>query len=200
MLSAERATFAKAKTQGSVDGNAYANTRTDPNAFRVSAMLELDSPAERQPGHRAIDAERKRKVARSGAKSIVPDSGSAFAHLIDSRGWLQRPQQDGFAPSFRPRHKVHAPMDAIASVYIDMSAREKHRQVPALGATMRMARRIILRISLHFDDPAPDALYEKEHPKNQRSGFGCGKAQDSFYFGVHTVRNRNFIQGGASSQ
>jgi len=117
------------------------------------ASLEREPPARFAAAVFAVirsgDAESTREISRPAQHG---GRGLSVA-LLGARRDLGCAQQDRTCRSLVPGDDVHAPMDPVASVDVEMTGRPEHNGTSRSGAPVRMRRRIVFSsVGLGLDD------------------------------------------------
>src|SRR6185369_5041616 len=96
------------------DADAHARVHDD----RIAAARDDAKGLAVEPHavERTRDAERLAKPAGTGAEQALVGEAAPLAHLRDSRGRLQRADQDSRAVTARHADEVEAPVDAVRAI------------------------------------------------------------------------------------
>src|ERR1700757_3041545 len=96
--------------------------------------------------------------AGPAAEESLRVNPATLAHLLEAARRLQRPDQDCAGHSFALADQVQAPVDSVRPVDVGVAGGAEHRGVALRSAAVAVARRVLLVVGLHLDDPAADAL------------------------------------------
>src|ERR1700722_10978965 len=190
---AQKARTFEAVAPGKVHGLGQADARADRDLDLFVAMMQLERwGIERKAILRPRDAERLAQAAGARAQQAHVAHATPAAHCRDALERLDRADQHRTGAAFRLAHEVHAPVDAVGAIDVDVAGRAEHHGV-ALGATaITVPCGIGVVIGLDLDDAAADAMAQKDRADQIRRDrvHAAGKktASDASHFGFKIVK------------
>src|SRR5687767_7183069 len=128
------------------------------------------------------------------------NSSPSLAHFVQTLQGSQAAEQNGLAPALCSCDEVHAPVDTVTSVYINMAASQEHRYVASPRTTITVACWVAFVVCLKFHQPAADTTNVKLCTQQFRGSLKGGQVKNVFKGWVHGPNYRNLWAPGASTQ
>jgi hypothetical protein len=116
-----------------------------------------------------VDSKRLGQLAGAGAEVDVWLASAAGAHLLDSLGRLQGPDQDGGGLSLRFGDRVEEAVNSVGEVDVGVPGGAKEDAGPLGQADVGVAGRVVGLVALGLDDRAAAPLVE-ERAADQLAG------------------------------
>ena len=138
---------------------------------------------ERRPLHRGAvvstgDAERLSEPAGAGAQQSLVRHPAPGPHRLQPVRRPQRSQQHGRADAIRVADDVHAPVQPVRAVHVQMTGRAEHDRVARRPAAEGVTCRVLLRVRLRLDDHAADTVDEQRPAEQRRRSLRRRQAHD----------------------
>src|SRR5579862_5822998 len=110
------------------------------------------------------DPQRLADPAGPGAEQPHVDDATPAAHDREPLSRLDGPDQHRAGRALWLADEVHAPVDAVGAVDIDVAGRAEHHRIAGRGAAKTVRCGIGLVVGLDLDDAAADAVNQQRHP------------------------------------
>ena len=117
----------------------------------------------------ARDPECLAEAARAGAEEARVGGAAARSHRVEPRRRLERAEQHCARLPLAVADEIHAPVDPVRAVDVDVAGRAEHRRVARGRPTIGVARGIVRVVRLDLDDRSADAV-DEEHAADELAG------------------------------